>query len=196
MDWETEKKSQTRRFWLGVFAGSLAAIFVLAGIWCVWQISGRTARGDFASGEISERDVEDKLDQINGLIERYYLYEDEIDEDALIDGIYSGYASALGDPYTEYYDKEETQALLETTSGEFSGIGATMSMNVDSGEITIVNVYKDSPADRALPFDDVVVASRARFVYLRIARLIGFVAFVLLFDGRNVRLVILFHVTN
>ena len=89
MDWETEKKSQTRRFWLGVFAGSLAAIFVLAGIWCVWQISGRTARGDFASGEISERDVEDKLDQINGLIERYYLYEDEIDEDALIDGIYS-----------------------------------------------------------------------------------------------------------
>ena len=149
MDWETEKKSQTRRFWLGVFAGSLAAIFVLAGIWCVWQISGRTARGDFASGEISERDVEDKLDQINGLIERYYLYEDEIDEDALIDGIYSGYASALGDPYTEYYDKEETQALLETTSGEFSGIGATMSMNADSGEITIVNVYKDSPADRA-----------------------------------------------
>ena len=149
MDWETEKKSQTRRFWLGVFAGSLAAIFVLAGIWCVWQISGRTARGDFASGEISERDVEDKLDQINGLIERYYLYEDEIDEDALIDGIYSGYASALGDPYTEYYDKEETQAVLETSSGEFSGIGATMSMNVDSGEITIVNVYKDSPADRA-----------------------------------------------
>ena len=137
MDWETEKKSQTRRFWLGVFAGSLAAIFVLAGIWCVWQISRRTARGDFASGEISERDVEDKLDQINGLIERYYLYEDEIDEDALIDGIYSGYASALGDPYTEYYDKEETQALLETTSGEFSGIGATMSMNVDSGEITM-----------------------------------------------------------
>ena len=149
MDWEAEKKSQTRRFWLGVFAGFLAAVFVLAGIWCVWQISGRTARGDFASGEISERDVEDKLDQINGLIERYYLYEDEIDEDALIDGIYSGYASALGDPYTEYYDKEETQALLETTSGEFSGIGATMSMNVDSGEITIVNVYKDSPADRA-----------------------------------------------
>ena len=149
MDWETEKKSQTRRFWLGVFAGFLAAVFVLAGIWCVWQISGRTVRGDFTSGEISERDVEDKLDQISGLIERYYLYEDEIDEDALIDGIYSGYASALGDPYTEYYDKEETQALLETTSGEFSGIGATMSMNVDSGEITIVNVYKDSPADRA-----------------------------------------------
>ena len=140
MDWEKEKKVRTKRFWLGVFAGFLAAVFLLAGAWSVWQLSGLGNNGDFASNSISEEDVEDKLDQINGLIENYYLYEDEIDEDALIDGIYSGYASALGDPYTEYYDKEETQALLETTSGEFSGIGATMSMGVDSGEITIVNV--------------------------------------------------------
>ena len=149
MDWEKEKKVRTKRFWLGVFAGFLAAVFLLAGAWSVWQLSGLGNNGDFASNSISEEDVEDKLDQINGLIENYYLYDDEIDEDALIDGIYSGYASALGDPYTEYYDKEETQALLETTSGEFSGIGATMSMGVDSGEITIVNVYKDSPADKA-----------------------------------------------
>ena len=149
MDWEKEKKVRTKRFWLGVFAGFLAAVFLLAGAWSVWQLSGLGNNGDFASNSISEEDVEDKLDQINGLIENYYLYGDEIDEDALIDGIYSGYASALGDPYTEYYDKEETQALLETTSGEFSGIGATMSMGVDSGEITIVNVYKDSPADKA-----------------------------------------------
>ena len=47
-----------------------------------------------------------------------------------------------------------------------------------------------------LPLDNLVVAARARAVDLRIARLIGVVAFVLLFDGRNVRLVILFHVTN
>ena len=55
----------------------------------------------------------------------------------------------MGDPYTVYYDKEETKALLETTSGEFSGIGATMSKNINSGEITVVNVYEDSPADKA-----------------------------------------------
>ena len=67
----------------------------------------------------------------------------------MIDGIYSGYAGALGDPYTEYYDEEETEALYESTSGEFSGIGATMSQSLDSGEITISNVYEDSPADKA-----------------------------------------------
>src|SRR5699024_1396100 len=83
------------------------------------------------------------------LIEDYYLYEDDIDKEDLIDGIYSGYAGALGDPYTEYYDEEETEALYESTSGEFSGIGATMSQSLDSGEITISNVYEDSPADKA-----------------------------------------------
>lgn len=149
MDREAEKKSHTKRFWLGAFAGFLAAIFIFAAVWSIWQISGGMFRGNFASENISEQDVQDKLDRINGLIERYYLYEDEIDKDSLIDGIYSGYASALGDPYTEYYNKEETQSLLETTSGEFSGIGATMSLSVDSGEITVVNVYKDSPAEKA-----------------------------------------------
>lgn len=149
MDWETEKKIRTKRFWLGAFAGFAAAVFLLAGIWCVWQVGGLLQRGDYTSGSVSEDDVEEKLDQINGLIENYYLYEDEIDTDALTEGIYAGYAAALGDPYTEYYDEEATQTLLETTSGEFSGIGATMSKSINGDEITIVNVYEDSPADKA-----------------------------------------------
>ena len=105
--------------------------------------------GDYTSGTVSEADVNEKLDKINGLIEEYYLYDDEVDEDTLIDGIYSGYAEALGDPYTEYYDEEETKALYESTSGEFSGIGATMSKSLDSDEITVSNVYEDSPAEKA-----------------------------------------------
>ena len=75
--------------------------------------------------------MEEKLDVIDNLIEEYYLYEDEIDGDALVEGLYSGYTEALGDPYTEYYDEEETQALFESTSGEFSGIGVTMSQGTD-----------------------------------------------------------------
>ena len=113
------------------------------------RITGLIRGGNFASGTVSKADVEDKLDLLNGLIEEYYLYEDEIDSDELVSGIYSGYASALGDPYTEYYDEEETASLMETTTGEFSGIGATMSKSVNGDEITIVNVYKDSPADQA-----------------------------------------------
>ena len=40
----------------------------------------------------------EKLDKINGLIENYYLYEDEIDADALIEGMYSGTRRRWGTP--------------------------------------------------------------------------------------------------
>lgn len=149
MEQDTRKMSGGKRFWLGAGTGFLAAVVIFACGFSVWRLASFIQEGDFASGETLRSDVEEKLDKINGLIESYYLYEDEIDADALIDGIYSGYASELGDPYTVYYDEEETKSLLETTTGEFSGIGATMSMNVTSGEITVVNVYEDSPADKA-----------------------------------------------
>ena len=106
-------------------------------------------KGNFATESTSRSDMEHKLDRLNALIEKYYLYEDEIDKDALVEGIYSGYAGALGDPYTEYYDEQEAKELFETTNGEFFGIGASMSKQLGTDEITIVNVYEDSPADKA-----------------------------------------------
>ena len=136
------------RFGLGVLTGLLAAALLFSGIWGVSRVLNLSG-GDYTSENVSEAEVGDKLDQLEALIKDYYLYSDEVDKDELIEGIYAGYAGALGDPYTEYYDEEETKALQESTSGEFSGIGATMSQNAESGVITIVNVYEDSPADQA-----------------------------------------------
>ena len=145
-----ENRKSDRKFLKGAVTG---AAVVLIAVVCVLG-GGKLIRyfitgGSYASGSVSEKDVNDKLDLINTLIDRYYLYEDEVDADALVEGIYSGYASALGDPYTEYYDKEEAQALLENTNGEFSGIGATLTQASGDTGVTIVNVYKDSPADKA-----------------------------------------------
>lgn len=150
MDWNKEKGNERGKFGIGVLTGALVTALVICGAAGMWKVFSAIRHGNYTSaGTVSEADVNEKLDRINSLIEEYYLYEDDIDEDTLIDGIYSGYAEALGDPYTEYYDEEETEALYESTSGEFSGIGATMSQNLDSGEITVSNVYQDSPADKA-----------------------------------------------
>lgn len=150
MDWNRENRNERGKFGIGVLTGALVAVLVICGAAGMWKVLSVIRNGNYtAASTVSEADVNEKLDRINSLIENYYLYEDEIDGDALIDGIYSGYAEALGDPYTEYYDEEETEALYESTSGEFSGIGATMSQSLDSGEITVSNVYEDSPADKA-----------------------------------------------
>lgn len=145
-----EGRRRKRRFGAGFVAGALSVLLI--GI-CAWGaigiLRGGFPFGTYASGQVSENDVSAKLDLLNSLIDQYYLYEGEVDEDALAEGIYSGYTAALGDPYTEYYDREETAALMESTSGEFSGIGATMTQNTDGPGAVITAVYEGSPAAEA-----------------------------------------------
>lgn len=142
---------------LAVLAGMIIMLALVMGVGAVKTLVTEYLGGSYASEDLTEEDVNAKLDRINALIDKYYLYEDEIDEDKLISGIYSGYAAALGDPYTEYYDEEETQALLESTSGEFSGIGASLSLAEDSESVKVIKVYEDSPADKAgLKADDII----------------------------------------
>lgn len=85
-----------------------------------------------------------KLELVQYYIESQYLYE--IDQEALEDGILYGYMDGLDDPYTVYYNEEETQDILESASGEYSGIGAVMMQDVETGIITILSVYEDCPA--------------------------------------------------
>ena len=137
----------------GFAAGLLTGIVIMAVISILgfggWYIVNRNSSGSYTSENVTEGDVSKKLDQLNQLIDKYYLYQDEVDQDALVEGIYSGYAAALGDPYTVYYNKDETKALMESTSGTFSGVGATLTRDADTKAVTIVNVYQDSPAEKA-----------------------------------------------
>lgn len=146
------------RFGAGVLAGVTGTVVLFAAVLGIRSFLTETIPGSgLGSSGTSAGSVEEKLDVIDNLIEEYYLYEDEIDGDALVEGLYSGYTEALGDPYTEYYDEEETQALFESTSGEFSGIGVTMSQGTD-GTITVTNIYEDSPADKAgMQVDDILL---------------------------------------
>ena len=59
------------------------------------------------------------------------------------------FISGLDDPYSVYYDEEETKSLYETTEGEYQGIGAVLSQNMNTGIITLVQIYDDSPAMKA-----------------------------------------------
>lgn len=91
---------------------------------------------------VIDENTEGKLGEISELIDRYYLHEDEVDEKDLESDLLKGYVNGLQDPYSVYYDQEETKELFETTAGEYSGIGAAMTQDMETGIITIVNVYK------------------------------------------------------
>ena len=90
---------------------------------------------------------EEKLSVLKGLIDEHYI--GDVDEEALEEGIYKGYIQGLEDPYSVYYNEEETKDLYETTEGEYSGIGAVLSQDLESGVITLVQIYEGSPAAKA-----------------------------------------------
>ena len=57
-------------------------------------------------GKVVTADTEYKLEMIRHLIEKEYLYEDEIDETQLQELLMKGYVAGLGDPYSVYYTEE------------------------------------------------------------------------------------------
>ena len=77
---EPAKRRRKRRFGTGVAVGALSVLLI--GI-CAWGVggvlSGGFPFGTYASGQVSESDVSAKLDLINSLLDRYYLYDDEVD---------------------------------------------------------------------------------------------------------------------
>lgn len=121
-----------KRFMQGALLGALVTLVLI----------GAVSFG-FGSRVISGRTVY-KLFQLRGLIDETYLGETEAED--LEEGIYKGYLEALGDPYSAYYDEEETRQLSEGLSGQFNGIGALLSQDKDTGVITLIRIYEDSPA--------------------------------------------------
>ena len=142
------EQKKKKGYGAGIVTGILATVLVSLLLLGGFRVITNTA-GSYVSGKVTEKEVSKKLNKLNALIDKYYLYEDEIDTDKLAEGIYSGYTSALGDKYTVYYDEDETKALMESTSGTFSGVGATLTKDADTGYATIVNVYEGSPAEKA-----------------------------------------------
>ena len=100
-----------------------------------------------SSESVLNAESKEKLKEIEKIIDEHYLRDTDTED--LEDGMYAGILAGLNDPYSTYYTEEETKELFETTSGEYIGIGAAMSQNLDTGIITVSRVYKDSPAEKA-----------------------------------------------
>lgn len=90
------------------------------------------------------KQILDKLSFLEMLVDSYYL--EDVDPKIYADGIYKGFINSLDDPYSTYYTEEEYQMLMESSSGVYHGIGATVSQDTKTGVITIVKPFKTGPA--------------------------------------------------
>lgn len=139
----------------GALTGALVMFLIVALGGGVWYALTQYNAGHQETVVSSK--VEKKLEKIQEYIDQKYLYAKDADENALADGLYAGYVDQLGDPYSVYYNEEETEELLQSTSGTYTGIGCLMSQDKKTNVITIIRVFKDSPAEKAgLKANDII----------------------------------------
>ena len=148
-----EQKNENGKFLKGLFCGVILVLICMAG--CLLHLQWKMTRWAAVSTDSEKTEtldmnlsqVKKKAGEIEELINAYYL--DEIDGQKVEDTMYTGMVAGLEDPYSVYYSKEELESMEESISGAYSGIGATLTQDPDTGELSVVSCFDGTPAQEA-----------------------------------------------
>ena len=86
-----------------------------------------------------------KLNQVFDYVQQNYV--DELDPKILYEGAIKGMLDAIGDPYTLYLDPDYMRDLNDTTTGNFGGVGLSISKPIESTPQKPAYVEVSSPID-------------------------------------------------
>ena len=113
----------------------------------------------FCTGYLVYKGSCGKITSVNGdeyLAELYKAYDEiksnyysSVDLGSLVDAGIKGMFSYLGDPYTTYLDKDQTDNLTDSLKGTQHGIGVLINLSDEEKKIIISRVYDNTPAKEA-----------------------------------------------
>lgn len=154
-------------YWVGLLSGLLISVFIVCCVLCgrmffgpaggyeqssalasgrAGDKTGNIGQANFDSDDFDE-DVIEKINLLKSAIEYYYV--EDLDEEVLADGLYSGLMDSLGDPYAEYYTPDQWIAMQNSTEGIYYGIGAYMKKDTVTGYPQITGIIRNTPAEEA-----------------------------------------------
>lgn len=97
------------------------------------------------------------LEEIYQILRNNHVDGDLLDPDVARFGAIQGLINTLNDPHTTYIDPKSYACGIDSLSGSYEGIGATVEMR--DGEVVIATPFKDSPAEKAgIRAGDVIIA--------------------------------------
>ena len=103
-----------------------------------------------ASTTVQAADDQDTYKQLDTLMDVFKRvrtdYVDKTNDKALIEGAINGMLASL-DPHSNYLDLRDYQALMTQTTGEYGGLGLTVS--TEEGAVKVIAPTDDTPAARA-----------------------------------------------
>lgn len=162
------RQKKRRGFGFGMLFGiffTLVIVFaVYAGMMGYRYVQMREMQQS-GSETVVDTNMQMKLQTIEQIIDFYY-YKDDVDSEALTEGIYRGMLDAVGDPYTTYYSETELKELMEQTEGVYYGIGAYVALDSVTGLPKIASAIPGTPAEAAdLRPDDIIYKVNGQEVY-------------------------------
>lgn len=137
----------------------LAAVMIIAAVWLVgflqgsqwgWQMNlpspfekilNKEAPPDLGTGDMSIF-----WDTWKTILEKY-VDRQNLTAQQMIEGATKGLVESLNDPYSEFLNSKENQALTEELSGEFFGVG--MEISKKNNNIVIISPLPGTPAEKA-----------------------------------------------
>ncbi len=140
-------------FFLGVLTSMICVAIVCFGVSGVLKMKGQLLIiGEAGASTISgsallNDEVVEKIDEIYSYMNIYYY--DEFEKEDIYNSIYSGVLESLEDPYSVYYTPQEYEDMKVSTSGTYYGIGAGVSQDMTTMEVTITKVYRGTPSEEA-----------------------------------------------
>lgn len=141
----TPRRSRRVSPWLCLLCAVLAAAFAVlfTSLYYVRRLSG----------------LQPVTEAIELVRTNYYFYDEDTQEN-MVTGALKGLSAYMGDDYAEYYTREEYDALVNSNSGNFIGMGVLVT---DMGDSTFVitEVYDNTPAKEAgiLAGDQLIAAN-------------------------------------
>ncbi len=100
-------------------------------------------------------------------LQERYVNPEDFDVQGMIYGAISGMVKSMEDPYTVFFNPQNTKKFLEDVSGKFEGVG--MEIGIRKGQLQVIAPLEGTPAQRAglrpgdkiLKIDDVLTADIA-----------------------------------
>lgn len=89
-------------------------------------------------------------------LQNKYVDKSKIDTQKMIFGAIGGMVSAVGDPYTVFFNPDDSKDFIDDSRGEFEGVG--MEVGIKKSTLQVVTPLEGTPAQKAgLRAGDVIV---------------------------------------
>lgn len=177
-----EKKHRDNEYVRGVLAGMIGSFaFMGALLLLITFVLGKQitisspTKEEVAGIGVLSRQVQDKINELAGYINLYFY--DDVDNEQLAEGLYSGMMEGLDDKYTDYYNKQEYDDLQISATQKYYGIGAGLTQNKESMQVTVSHVYEGTPAEAAglLEGDIIVMVEEIEAVSMELSELVTYI---------------------